>query len=297
MANAPVGNPRYFVYRPSLCNFIFSHAQIAYVLKRILFSGIFLFAALFARCQSPVPTGSPGQVTLVVPGAPPFLNTNGRWVDSVFSTMTSDERIAQLIMVAAYSNRGRAHVDTISKYVQQYKIGGLVFFQGGPVRQAALANRYQALAKVPLWFAIDGEWGLGMRLDSTIRFPYQMTLGAVQNDTLLYRMGLEVGRQCKRVGIHVNFAPVVDVNNNANNPVINFRSFGENKDNVARKSIAYMRGMQDAAFSPRPSTFPATATPTPIRTTPCRSSGTAASGSIRSNCTPSARSLRPARAA
>jgi beta-glucosidase-like glycosyl hydrolase/CubicO group peptidase (beta-lactamase class C family) len=247
---------RYFVYRPSLCNFIFSHALIAYVLKRILFTGILLFAALFARCQSPVPTGVQSPITLVVPGAPPFLNANQRWVDSVFSTMTPDERIAQLIMVAAYSNRNRAHVDTISKYVQQYKIGGLVFFQGGPVRQASLYNRYQSLAKVPLWVAIDGEWGLGMRLDSTIRFPYQMTLGAVQNDTLLYRMGLEVGRQCKRIGIHINFAPVVDVNNNANNPVINFRSFGENKDNVARKSIAYMRGMQDAGIMTSAKHFP-----------------------------------------
>jgi beta-glucosidase-like glycosyl hydrolase len=188
-------------------------------------------------------------------------------------------------------------VDTISKYVQQYKIGGLVFFQGGPVRQAALANRYQALAKVPLWFAIDGEWGLGMRLDSTIRFPYQMTLGAVQNDTLLYRMGLEVGRQCKRVGIHVNFAPVVDVNNNANNPVINFRSFGENKDNVARKSIAYMRGMQDAAFSPRPSTSRPRRHRRRFALRPAAHPARPPAASIRSNCTPSARSLRPARAA
>jgi beta-glucosidase-like glycosyl hydrolase len=226
-------------------------------LKRILFTGILLFAALFARSQSPAPgTQPPDRVTLVVPGTPPFLNMHQQWVDSVFRTLTPDERIAQLIMVAAYSNRNRAHVDTISKYVQQYKIGGLVFFQGGPMRQAALTNRYQSLAKVPLWIAIDGEWGLGMRLDSTIRFPYQMTLGAVQNDTLLYRMGLEVGRQCKRIGIHINFAPVVDVNNNANNPVINFRSFGENKDNVARKSIAYMRGMQDAGIMTTAKHFP-----------------------------------------
>ncbi len=176
---------------------------------------------------------------------PPFLNTHQRWVDSVFARLTPDERIAQLIMVAAYSNRNQAHEKEITDLIQQYKIGGLVFFQGGPVRQAHLTNRFQKLSKVPLFVAMDAEWGLGMRLDSTISFPYQMTLGAIHSDTLLYQMGVEVARQCKRLGVHINFAPVVDVNNNPNNPVINFRSFGEDKENVARKSIQYMRGMQD----------------------------------------------------
>jgi beta-N-acetylhexosaminidase len=176
---------------------------------------------------------------------PPFLKPDGNWVDSVFKTLTPDERIAQLIMVAAYSNRDRLFEDTISTLIKEHKIGGLVFFQGGPVRQSKLLNRYQAESKVPLLVAMDAEWGVGMRLDSTIKFPYQMSLGATDDEQLVYDMGAEIARQFKRLGMHVNFAPVVDVNNNPNNPVINFRSFGEDKHNVTRKAIAYMRGLQD----------------------------------------------------
>ncbi|MBN8702024.1 MAG: serine hydrolase [Bacteroidetes bacterium] len=176
----------------------------------------------------------------------PVLSTiNDRWVDSVFSKLTPDERIAQLFMVAAYSNKDKKHEEEILKLVKDQKIGGLIFFQGGPVRQAILTNKYQKAAKVPLLISIDGEWGLSMRLDSTPRFPRQMALGAIQNDTLIYQMGQEIAYECKRLGIHINFAPDADVNNNPLNPVIGSRSFGENKENVANKSIAYMKGMQD----------------------------------------------------
>jgi beta-glucosidase-like glycosyl hydrolase/CubicO group peptidase (beta-lactamase class C family) len=187
---------------------------------------------------------------------PPFLEANQKWVDSVMNKLTPDERIGQLLMVAAYSNRSQPHVDTISNLIRQYKIGGLIFFQGGPVRQANLTNKYQSESKIPLMIAIDGEWGLGMRLDSTIRFPYQMTLGAIQDNQLIYQMGAEVARQCKRIGIHVNFAPVVDINNNPNNPVISFRSFGENKYKVTEKSYAYMKGMQDNGIIATAKHFP-----------------------------------------
>lgn len=176
---------------------------------------------------------------------PPFLNSGKPWVDSVMQTLTEEQRIAQLFMVAAYSNKGKPHEDEILKLVREQQIGGLIFMQGGPVRQAKLNNIYQKAAKVPLMISIDGEWGLAMRLDSTVSFPKQMTLGAIRNDTLIYLMGAEIAKHCRRLGIHVNFAPVVDVNNNAANPVINMRSFGENKFNVARKGIAYMMGMQD----------------------------------------------------
>lgn len=181
---------------------------------------------------------------------------NSGWVDSVFTTLTPDERIAQLIMVAAYSNRGEDHKQEILKLIREQKVGGLVFFQGGPVRQAGLINTYQAASKVPLLMAMDAEWGLGMRLDSTISFPYQMTLGAIRNDTLIYKMGAEVARQMKRAGLHINFAPVADINNNPRNPVINFRSFGEDKVNVTAKSIAYMRGMQDNGILATAKHFP-----------------------------------------
>ncbi len=177
--------------------------------------------------------------------SPPFLkHTHSNWVDSVFQSLTPEERIAQLIMVAAYSNRDAAHKQEILNLIKNYKIGGLVFFQGGPVRQASLTNAYQKASDVPLLLAMDAEWGVGMRLDSTTNFPFQMTLGAIKDDDLVYQMGKEIARQFKRLGMHFNFAPVVDVNNNAQNPVINFRSFGEDKYNVAQKGIAYMKGMQ-----------------------------------------------------
>lgn len=177
---------------------------------------------------------------------PPFLQyMNSTWVDSIMKMLTPDERIAQLIMVAAYSNRGEEHKQEILKLINEQKIGGLIFFQGGPVRQVKMMNEYQEASEIPLLGATDAEWGLGMRLDSTISYPYQMALGAIQNNELLYQMGVEIAKQIKRTGLHLNFAPVVDVNNNPNNPVINYRSFGEDKYNVAQKSIAYMRGMQD----------------------------------------------------
>lgn len=191
------------------------------------------------------------QCSLIIPAdaqktEPPFVDAmHTRWVDSVFNTLTPDERIAQLIMVAAWSNRGDQHRQDVLKMIREQKIGGLVFFQGGPARQVRLINQYQAASKVPLLIAMDAEWGVGMRLDSTIRYPYQMTLGAIQNNDLIYRMGAAIAHQLKRVGVHMNFAPVVDVNNNAANPVINFRSFGENKMKVAGKGIAFMNGMQD----------------------------------------------------
>ena len=176
---------------------------------------------------------------------PPFLDNQTDWVDSVFATLDLDAKIGQLFMVAAYSNRDDLHRQEILELVEKYKIGGLIFFQGGPVRQANLNNEYQSKAEVPLLVAMDCEWGVGMRLDSTIRYPYQMPLGAVQDNDLIHDMGKEIARQFKRLGMHVNFAPVIDVNNNAKNPVINFRSFGEDKFNVAEKGIAYMKGMQD----------------------------------------------------
>jgi beta-glucosidase-like glycosyl hydrolase/CubicO group peptidase (beta-lactamase class C family) len=167
-----------------------------------------------------------------------------KWVDSVFNAMSPDERLGQLFMVAAYSNQNEKHQKDIEALIQEYNIGGLIFFQGGPVRQANLTNRYQQVAKVPLFIGMDAEWGLGMRLDSTISYPRQMTLGAITDDDQIYRMGAEIARQSKRLGVHINFAPVVDINSNPENPVIGTRSFGEEKENVAAKGIAYMRGLQ-----------------------------------------------------
>ncbi len=187
---------------------------------------------------------------------PEFLTDTTTWADSVLNTLTADERIAQLFMVAAYAKKGKEHIDKIEKLIAEYKIGGLIFMQGGPVRQANLINKYQSLSKVPLMVGIDGEWGLAMRLDSTIKYPWQMTLGAIQDDNLIYQMGVDIGKQCKRLGIQVNFAPVVDINVNPKNPIINARSFGENKINVADKGIAYMKGLQSVNIMANAKHFP-----------------------------------------
>jgi beta-glucosidase-like glycosyl hydrolase len=148
-------------------------------------------------------------------------------------------------MVAAYSGGPNMNAARIEQLIRAHQIGGLIFMQGGPERQANLTNRYQQMAQVPLLIAMDAEWGLGMRLDSVRNLSRQMMIGAADDTTLAYAVGMAVAYQCKRLGVHVNFAPVVDVNNNPANPVINARSFGENKYKVARLGIAYMRGMQD----------------------------------------------------
>ncbi|WP_395810533.1 glycoside hydrolase family 3 protein [Daejeonella sp.] len=173
------------------------------------------------------------------------LNEPNAWVDSVFKKLSKRERIAQMFMVRAHTDKGKAFEDSIAMVIKKERIGGLVFFQGGPARQAILTNRYQAISKVPLLISMDAEWGLGMRLDSTTSFPYQLTLGAIQDNKLIYQMGRQVALDFKRIGMHVNFAPVADINNNPKNPVIGIRSFGDNKFNVAEKVTAYMKGLQD----------------------------------------------------
>lgn len=167
------------------------------------------------------------------------------WVDSVMNTLNINEKIAQLIFIRTYSNKDESYYKGIDKIIKKNDIGGLCFFQGGPVRQAILTNRWQKKANTPLLVAIDAEWGLGMRLDSTISYPRQMTLGAISNDSLIYYMGADIAAQLRAIGTHINFAPVVDINSNPANPVINTRSFGEDKYNVAKKGIMYMKGLQD----------------------------------------------------
>ncbi|PWG78219.1 glycoside hydrolase family 3 protein [Pararcticibacter amylolyticus] len=181
----------------------------------------------------------------------PFSGTSAgqqQWVDSVFNSLNKRERIAQLFFIRAHTDKGKAFEDSVASMIKRDKVGGLVFFQGGPVRQAALTNYYQTISQTPLLIAMDAEWGLGMRLDSTLSFPYQLSLGAIQDSSLIYQMGREVAKDFKLMGMHFNFAPVADINNNPANPVIGYRSFGDNKYNVASKALAYMSGMQDGGI-------------------------------------------------
>jgi beta-N-acetylhexosaminidase len=179
---------------------------------------------------------------------PPFQNPQcEHWADSVIKTLNPDERIGQLFMVAAYSDTASIHKDDsikLSKLIDEQKIGGLIFFKGTPARQAWLCNYYQSISTVPMLIGMDAEWGLAMRLDSVPRFPFQMTLGAMDDNSLIFKMGAEIAKECKRLGVQVDFAPVVDINDNPKNPVIGMRSFGEDKKHVTNMGLAYMNGLQ-----------------------------------------------------
>ena len=167
-----------------------------------------------------------------------------------FSKMTLEEKIAQLLIVRVSSTGSAAENQKMLENIAKSQPGGVCFFKGGPVREAALTNQMQAVSKVPMFISIDGEWGPAMRLDSSVAFPRQMTLGALsrKNDSLIYKMGLEVASQCKAVGVNLNFAPCIDINNNSKNPVINSRSFGESREKVLRKAALYLNGMQDGGI-------------------------------------------------
>lgn len=183
---------------------------------------------------------------------------NGQqWVDSVYQAMDWERRIGQLFMARAHSDLGEEHIEGVKKAITENHVGGLCFFQGTPIKQAKLTNQYQSIAQLPLMIAVDAEWGIGMRfLDDAINYPKQLTLGAMQDNARIYQMGRDIGRQMKALGMHVNFAPVADVNNNPMNPVIHYRSFGENRYNVAAKCYQYMKGLQDVGIMACAKHFP-----------------------------------------
>lgn len=176
----------------------------------------------------------------------PFNYINHHWADSVLQSLTPDERIGQLFMVATYSTDDKQNNKSqIEQLIRKHHIGGLIFMQGTPQRQVKLLNHYQQISKTPLLIGMDLENGLGFRLKNTVSFPKNMTLGAITNEKLIYETAREIGRQCKRIGVHVNFAPVLDINNNKENPIIGTRSFGENRENVTLKGYSFTLGLQD----------------------------------------------------
>lgn len=167
------------------------------------------------------------------------------WVDSVMERLTLKERVGQLFIYTLAPQLDQASRNLLRKVVEEYRVGGLLFSGGKLAHQATLINEAQRMAKVPLLITFDGEWGLAMRLKELTPFPKNMVLGCIRADSLIQAYGREVGRQCRELGVQVNFAPVADVNVNPKNPVINVRSFGENPDNVARKVVAYSQGLEE----------------------------------------------------
>ena len=178
------------------------------------------------------------------------------WVDSTYNALSIKERIGQLYMIQVFSNQDKASKKSTLDQIKKYQIGGVIYSKGGPVRQAHLNNELQAASKIPLLVGMDAEWGLKMRLDSTYAFPWNMTLGAIKDLDLIRQTGQHIGEHCKRIGVHFNFAPVVDINTNPNNPIIGNRSFGEHKEAVASRSLAFMEGMQGAGVMANAKHFP-----------------------------------------
>lgn len=179
-----------------------------------------------------------------------------KWVDSIYNKMSLDEKIGQLFMVQVFSQKKKLDKSKIVSLIQNQHIGGIIYSNGDPVSQAKLDNELQSASKIPLLIGMDAEWGLSMRLDSTYAFPWNMTLGAISDNKLVEQTGRYIGEHCKRLGVHFNFAPDVDINTNPKNPIIGNRSFGEDRDNVTDKASAFMKGMQDAGVLASAKHFP-----------------------------------------
>ena len=221
------------IYQNNFNSFNFMFVRIFSVL--IICLGMLGF---WGRTVSPIPQP---------PIIPPYLLADSPWADSLIQTLTLDEKIGQLFMVAANGrNTDEIYYKSIDSLIKNYGLGGLIYFQSNPTDHTLLVNRFQSKSKIPLMNGIDGEWGLAMRIDSLKPYPWNMTLGAIQDDSLLYEMGAAMAQECKTLGIHFNFAPVVDVNSNPLNPIINARSFGEIPQNVSSKGLALMQGLQDS---------------------------------------------------
>ena len=215
---------------------------------------IFLFAFIFLVFCGQLATDAQHVSTrpVPVPAADPSLVCSlqndprcRQWVDSVLKQLTLKERIGQLFIYTIAPQQNKANRELLRKVVEDYKVGGLLFSGGLMQNQVALTNEAQQMADVPLMITFDGEWGLSMRLRGTPGFPKNMVLGCIRDDSLIYEYGREMARQCRELGVQVNFAPVADVNINPRNPVINTRSFGENPRDVADKVIAYSKGLED----------------------------------------------------
>lgn len=180
------------------------------------------------------------------------------WAENTMKSLSIDQKIAQLLMIRVHSDWSEKELKAVYNQISKYGVGGVCFFSGTPLKQVSITNHIQKISSIPVLVSIDGEWGPSMRLDKCAVFPHQMTMGALpaEDDHLIFEFGEEVASQCRALGIHINFAPCVDVNSNAQNPVINSRSFGEVREEVARKALAYMHGMQLHGLSACAKHFP-----------------------------------------
>ncbi|AZA61383.1 glycoside hydrolase family 3 protein [Chryseobacterium indoltheticum] len=167
------------------------------------------------------------------------------WVDQTYNSLSQDEKLGQLFIVALYTNKDENHINQVRNIVTNDKIGGLILMQDDAAREINLVNEFQQKSKVPLMIGMDAEWGLYQRINTAHKFPWAMTLGAIQDKDLIYQMAAKIAEDCKRMGVNWDFAPVVDVNTNPNNPIIGNRSFGSEVSNVTQSALSYANGLQD----------------------------------------------------
>ena len=207
--------------------------------KTLLF---FLLISFFSYSQNPLITNDKIE--------------QGVWVDSIYNSLSIDQKIGQLFTIWVATKQGPEKMDEVSSIIKKNHLGGLIFSLGNINDQAKYTNEFQSISKVPLLIGMDAEWGIGMRLDDAFSFPYNMTLGALNDNSLIYRVGKRIGVHAKRIGVHINFAPVTDINTNPNNPIIGSRSFGEDKINVSMKSLSYLKGMQSEGIMGSAKHFP-----------------------------------------
>lgn len=167
------------------------------------------------------------------------------WVNQTYNSLSQEEKLGQLFIVALYTNKGDDHINQVRNIVYRDKIGGLILMQDDAAMEINLVNEFQQKSKVPLMIGMDAEWGLYQRIAKAHKFPWAMTLGAIQDKELIYEMAAKIAEDCKRMGINWDFAPVVDVNTNPNNPIIGNRSFGSEVSNVTKSALSYANGLQD----------------------------------------------------
>ena len=179
-----------------------------------------------------------------------------KWVDSIYNNLSIDQKIGQLFTIWVATKQGPEKMKEVLSIIKKNHLGGLIFSLGNINDQAKATNKFQSISKVPLLIGMDAEWGIGMRLDDAFSFPFNMTLGAIEDNSLIYKVGKRIGAHAKRLGVHINFAPVTDINTNPNNPIIGSRSFGEDKKNVTLKSLAYLKGMQSEGIMGSAKHFP-----------------------------------------
>lgn len=215
---------------------------------------IFRFSVLLTMCSSFV-LCSQSLEPLAVNGSQEFILRQEQWVDSIYNELTLNEKIGQLFVPMVFSEDDEQYQTTL-ELIREYNIGGIIFSRGGPIKQSKWLNTFQENSRIPLLVAMDAEWGVGMRLDSVIDFPWAMTLGAIEDLDLIEDLGYRMGQQEKRLGVHLSYGPVLDVNTNPDNPIIGNRSFGESKERVTQRALAYMNGHHRAGILTTGKHFP-----------------------------------------